>query len=226
MTSKKQLILLIVLSIVFVLGVCGGAFAAPQASVQTTTTTTTQTTLASVATTTTTTMPTTITTTTTTTTTVPTITTTKHTTAGDYEVAQYIWSYFKKLGWSDSVAAGVMGNIMTESGGQSLKNIQWWIKDSHGNHYGICQWSLKYYPEIDNASLDEQLDFLASGIEKEINSFGYNYKSGFDYQQFLELSSVEEAALAFAKSYERCRGGSGYDRRTKNAKIAYNYFVG
>lgn len=225
MTSKKQLILLIVLSIVFVLGVCGGAFAAPQASVQTTTTTTAQTTLASVATTTTTTMPTTITTTTTTTT-VPTITTTKHTTAVDYEVAKYIWSYFKKLGWNDSVAAGVMGNIMTESGGQSLKNIQWWIKDSHGNHYGICQWSLKHYPEIDNASLDKQLDFLASGIEKEINSFGYNYKSGFNYQQFLELDSVEEAALAFAKSYERCRGGSGYDRRTKNAKIAYNYFVG
>ena len=224
MTSKKQLILLIVLSIVFVLGICGGAFAAPQASVQTTTTTTTQTTLASV-TTTTTTMPT--TTTITTTTTMPTTTTTtKYTPTGDYEVAKYIWNYFKKLGWSDSVAAGVMGNIMTESGGQSLENIQWWIKDSHGNHYGICQWSLKYYPEIDNASLDKQLDFLASGIEKEINSFGYKYKSGFDYQQFLELDSVDEAALAFAKSYERCRGGSGYDRRTKNAKIAYNYFVG
>ena len=224
MTSKKQLILLIVLSIVFVLGICGGAFAAPQASVQTTTTTTTQTTLALVATTTTT-MPT--TTITTTTTTMPiTTTTTKYTPTGDYEVAKYIWSYFKKLGWSDSVAAGVMGNNMTESGGQSLENIQWWIKDSHGNHYGICQWSLKYYPEIDNASLDKQLDFLASGIEKEINSFGYKYKSGFDYQQFLELDSVDEAALAFAKSYERCRGGSGYDRRTKNAKIAYNYFVG
>ena len=163
MTSKKQLILLIVLSIVFALGICGGAFAAPQASVQTTTTTTTQTTLASVATTTTT-MPT--TTITTTTTTMPiTTTTTKYIPAGDYEVAKYIWSYFKKLGWSDKVAAGVMGNIMTESGGQSLENIQWWVKDSHGNHYGICQWSLKYYPEIDNASLDKQLEFLASGIE-------------------------------------------------------------
>lgn len=224
MTSKKQLILLIVLSIVFVLGICGGAFTAPQTSVQTTTTTTTQTTLASV-TTTTTTVPTITTTTITTTTTRPT-TTTKYTPTGDYEVAKYIWSYFKKLGWSDSVAAGVMGNIMTESGGQSLEDIQWWIKDSRGNHYGICQWSLKYYSEIDNASLDEQLDFLASSIEKEINSFGYKYKSGFDYQQFLELDSVDEAALAFAKSYERCRGGSGYDRRTKNAKIAYNYFVG
>ena len=225
MTSKKQLILLIVLSIVFALGICGGAFAAPQASVQTTTTTTTQTTLALVATTTTT-MPTTTITTTTTTMPTTTTTTTKYIPTGDYEVAKYIWSYFKKLGWSDKVAAGVMGNIMTESGGQSLENIQWWVKASHGNHYGICQWSLKYYPEIDNASLDKQLEFLASGIEKEINSFGYKYKSGFDYEQFLELDSVDEAALAFAKSYERCRGGSGYDRRTKNAKIAYNYFVG
>ena len=219
MTSKKQLILLIALSIVCVIATLGFAscMSAQEAnSVAVSTTTTVGTT--------TTTIPTSTTTTTTITTTVPTTTTTS--VSGDYQVAEYIWKYLKGLGYNDYVAAGIMGNIMTESGGQSLKDIQWDVKDPRGNHYGICQWSLKYYPEINNASLDEQLEFLRKGIENEINTFGYKYRAGFSYGNFVKLTSVEEAALAFAKTYERCKGGSGYNRRIKNAYTAYNYFVG
>ena len=141
----------------------------------------------------------------------------------EYEVARYIWDYFKSLGWNDAVCAGIMGNLMSEVGGQTL-DIQYWLYGK-GNHYGMCQWSLKYYPTIEGADLDTQLEFLKSNIEYEINTFGYNYQKGFNYKKFLQLEDEKQAALAFAKAYERC-GGGGYTRRQKNATKAYNYFVG
>lgn len=42
----------------------------------------------------------------------------------EYPVATYIWSYFKELGYSNQVCAGILGNIMAEVGGQTL-NIQY-----------------------------------------------------------------------------------------------------
>ena len=38
------------------------------------------------------------------------------------------------------------------------------------------------------------------------------------------MTSITDAALAFAKCYERCGSGS-YTTRQNNAIIAYNYFV-
>ena len=161
----------------------------------------------------------------TTTSTISTTTTTTTTTrpANKYETAEYIWEYFKSLGWSNTVVAGIMGNLMSEVGGQTL-DIQYWLYGK-GNHYGMCQWALKYYPEVEGADLDAQLEFLKNNIEYEINTFGYKYKKGFNYNQFLALENEREAALAFAKTYERC-GGGGYTRRQNNATKAYNYFVG
>ena len=158
-----------------------------------------------------------------TTTIIETTTTTTTKPKEEYEVARYIWDYFKSLGWNDAVCAGVMGNLMSEVGGQTL-DIQYWLYGK-GNHYGMCQWSLRYYPTIEGADLDTQLEFLKNNIEYEINVFGYKYQKGFNYNKFLQLEDEKEAALAFAKAYERC-GGGGYTRRQKNATKAYNYFVG
>ena len=41
---------------------------------------------------------------------------------------------------------------------------------------------------------------------------------------FLNMTSITDAALAFAKCYERCASGS-YTVRQNNAITAYNYFV-
>lgn len=139
----------------------------------------------------------------------------------EYPDAAFVWSYFKNLGYSNAVCAGLLGNMMAECGGNTLA-LQSTI---YGNgYYGICQWSQHYSSEVWGASLEEQCNFLQSTIEEEINMFGGVYKSGFDYDQFLALTSPEAAALAFAKCYER--GGSGsYGTRQNNAIIAYNYFV-
>lgn len=139
----------------------------------------------------------------------------------EYPTAAYIWNYFRDLGYSNQVCAGILGNIMAEAGGNTL-NINYDVKTS--SYYGICQWS-KTYSEVWGASLEEQCEYLEKTIQYELNTFGYAYEDGFDYEAFLELKNIEDVAIAFAKCYERC-GSDSYDIREKNAVAAYNYFVG
>lgn len=126
----------------------------------------------------------------------------------------------KTQGWNNYVCAGIMGNIMTEVGGQSL-NIRY---NAYGNgYYGICQWN-KAYRQVWGTDLKTQLNFLKNTIQYEMNTFGFNYYKGFNYNSFLNLQDAQQAALAFAKCYERCGSGS-YGVRQNNAIKAYNYFV-
>lgn len=144
--------------------------------------------------------------------------------AGDYPVATQVWRYMKEeLGWNDYVCAGVMGNMMAEVGGQTL-NLQPGLYGHNGSFYGICQWSGYYYPSVQGAGLETQLDFLASTVKKELDTYGYLFRSGLDYEGFCNLTDAEDAAMAFAKAYERCGSGS-YGVRQSNALKAYNYFV-
>jgi hypothetical protein len=141
----------------------------------------------------------------------------------EYPTATTIWLYLKELGYNDYVCAGIMGNIMAEVGGHTL-DIQPHLYGRDNGYYGICQWSKKYYPEIHGASFNEQLDFLRDTIQKEINSFGHFHYEGFNYTLFLQLEDVEDAALAFARTYERCNP-TYHARRVDNALIAFEYFV-
>lgn len=141
----------------------------------------------------------------------------------EYPIATSIWLYLKQLGYNDYVCAGIMGNIMAEVGGQTLE-IQHTLYSSGGGFYGMCQWSKKYYPEILGTDLETQCNFLRDTIKYEIDTFGYAYKRNFDYSTFLALTNERDAALAFAKTYERC-DASSYSTRQKNAEIAYEYFV-
>ena len=145
--------------------------------------------------------------------------------SGEYPVATQVWRYMKEeLGWNDYVCAGVMGNMMAEVGGQTLNLQPYLYGHSGANYYGLCQWSSRYYPSIQGADVDAQLDFLASTIKKELDTYGYLFRSGLDYEAFCNLTDAEDAAMAFAKAYERCGSGS-YGVRQRNAINAYNYFV-
>lgn len=145
--------------------------------------------------------------------------------AGSYPVATQVWRYMKEeLGWNDYVCAGVMGNMMAEVGGQTLSLDPYLYGHSGANYYGLCQWSSRYYPSIQGADVDAQLDFLASTVKKELDTYGYLFRSGLDYEAFCNLTDAEDAAMAFAKAYERCGSGS-YGVRQTNALKAYNYFV-
>lgn len=145
--------------------------------------------------------------------------------SGEYPVATQAWRYMKEeLGWNDYVCAGVMGNMMAEVGGQTLNLQPYLYGHSGANYYGLCQWSSRYYPSIQGADVDAQLDFLASTVKKELDTYGYLFRNGLDYEAFCNLTDAEDAAMAFAKAYERCGSGS-YGVRQRNAINAYNYFV-
>lgn len=139
----------------------------------------------------------------------------------EYPAATKIWLYMKDLGWNDYICAGIMGNLMTEVGGQTL-NIKYWSNNEY--YYGMCQWNHAYKRDVWGADLKRQLVFLEESIQYEFDTFGYMYENNFDFNSFLELNDEQKAALAFAKCYERCGSGT-YSIRQKNATNAYNYFV-
>lgn len=141
----------------------------------------------------------------------------------EYYYAAKTWQFLKQQGFSDVVVSGIMGNLMVETGGQTLKLVPTLYDAATGQYYGICQWSLKYRPTVAGMPFEDQLYYLMSDIEYEMDTFGFCYKSGFTYKDFIELDSPEAAALAFAKAYERC--SSRYYRiREKAAIEAFNYF--
>lgn len=140
--------------------------------------------------------------------------------AAEYPAATQIWRYMKALGWNDYVCAGIMGNLMAEVGGQTL-NIRYTASSS--GYYGMCQWN-RAYSGVWGADLEGQCNFLRDTIKYEIDTYGFNYQKGFNFNSFLNMKDAQQAALAFAKSYERCGSGS-YGVRQSNALKAYNYFV-
>ena len=142
--------------------------------------------------------------------------------AKDYPTAAYIWNYLKAQGWSDYVCAGIMGNIMQETGGRTL-NINYTF-DGNG-YYGICCWSKKYHPDVVGLDLEGQCAYLVETVEKIMNTYGKMYKRGYTFEDFLEAESIEEAANAFMVVYER-PGYKKSPKRVRNGEKAYEYFVG
>ena len=140
-------------------------------------------------------------------------------------VADQVWNYLTNKGFSDSVAAGILGNMMRECGGDTL-NLDWDIYGEYlgDRYYGLCQWALKYAPAVAGKSISGQLDYLMGTIENEFKVFGSNYASGFNYTKFKQLTSYSEAAAAFAACYERCGYENNYKLRRQNAKIAYDTY--
>ena len=124
--------------------------------------------------------------------------------AAEYPAATQIWRYMKAQGWNDYVCAGIMGNIMAEVGGQTL-DIRYTL--SSNGYYGMCQWN-RQYSNIWGAGLESQCDYLRDTIKYEIDTFGFNYQKGFKFNSFLNMTDAQQAALAFAKAYERCASGS------------------
>ena len=130
-----------------------------------------------------------------------------------YPYATYIWIYLtQQLGYNDYVAAGIIGNCMAEVGGQTL-NIQYWIGGR--GYYGMCQWSRRYFPGVVGADLPGQCKFLGDTMSSQ---FGSSLSS------FLNLQNASNAALMFARKYERCTSAS-YSVRQRNAVKAYTFFT-
>ena len=140
-----------------------------------------------------------------------------------YPVATEIWLQMKSYGWTDAACAGIMGNIMRESGGDILS---WIDPDARCNgHYGLCQWSYKYYQDIHPhngraPSISEQIEYLRYTI---INKDILHYNYGFDEEYLKTVTDYREAARVFHEEYE-VSGASSIPRQN-NAQDAWKWFV-
>jgi hypothetical protein len=140
----------------------------------------------------------------------------------EYYYATKVWEFLRERNFSQEVACGIIGNMMVETSGGTL-DLKPDIYSPSGNYYGLCQWSQKYYPGTRDLPFEHQLDYLLGTMPWEFNTFGWQYQEGFTYDDFFNLTDPAEAALAFAKAYERC-GPASYELRKQAARDAYKYF--
>ena len=87
-----------------------------------------------------------------------------------YPEATKVWTILQDYGYNDYVCAGIMGNLMVETGGNTLDLDPDLV---YYSYYGLCQWSYEYFPSVWYSSLEEQCEFLHDTIEYEINTFGF-----------------------------------------------------
>ena len=152
----------------------------------------------------------------------------KKTTAIDktknYPVATQAWKLMKSYGWSDIACAGIMGNLMAETGGGTLK-LNWERSSSSG--LGLVQWIggrrnsiVKRYGAT--PTIKQQIQFMhdelygTNGVRRQVSKSQLN--------AILKAKTPEDAAYAFASYYERCATQYRNIRRTY-ARKAYNYFT-
>ena len=147
--------------------------------------------------------------------------------ASEYPVATQVWLYMKEeFGWSDTVCAGIMGNMMAECGGCWTSDLHWNVSSSSG--YGMIQWLGGRKQQLFNIygsspSIEDQLNFMkdelygTNGVTKQVTD------SQLD--QIMNADSPEDCAYAFACYFERCGEGNRWVRRDY-ARRAYDYFVG
>lgn len=140
----------------------------------------------------------------------------------EHYYAAKTWEFLMRRGYGRAATSAIIGNMMIETAGGTL-DLKPITYDPTKKYYGLCQWSLKYNPGIKDLTFEQQLDYLDANIEKEFNTFGKCYKKGFTFDDFINMTDPDEAALAFAKVYERCASFS-YSKRESAARIAYDYF--
>lgn len=130
----------------------------------------------------------------------------------EYPTAAQVWRWAtEEMGFSNYVAAGIVGNMMAEVGGHTLALRP---NTRVGNYYGLCMWYLKYSPRVNGRNTAGQLDFLAQTMKSNMGTS--NYKA------LLRSKSAAEASIIFAKYYERCANPYG---RQKDAIRAYRFFA-
>lgn len=133
----------------------------------------------------------------------------------EYPVACQVWDYLKgEMGLTDEAAAGIMGNLMVETGGMTLglDPFCW-----YGQYYGICQWSTYYDPAVSGKGLEFQLDYLRDTISPILA------EAGASFDKLKTMTDVTEAARYFCLWYER--PGFCSQRRLDCAEAAYRYFA-
>lgn len=146
----------------------------------------------------------------------------------EYPEATFIWLYMRnEFQWSPEVCAGIMGNMMSECGGQTLKGLSNWDADGNSG-YGLIQWIGGRRKAIEakygsHPSIEEQLIFMKDEMFGTNGVTNQLYIAGW-LEAIMNSKTPEQAAARFACYFER-PASTYYGVRQRNARVAYNYFV-
>ena len=141
----------------------------------------------------------------------------------EYPVATEVWLTMKEFGWSDVVCAGIMGNLMRETGGDTL-NLK--PKSNSSSGFGLVQWTGQRKKDMFNKyghspTIAEQVEFMkdelfgSNGVRKQVTDQ--------QRKRIFEASTPGKCAAEFARWFER-PASKNYSKREANARKAYYYF--
>lgn len=133
-------------------------------------------------------------------------------------LAQKAYNFFLSRGYTSNQAAGIVGNLQVES------NLSTTIKGDGGKAIGLAQWhpdrqanfANVFKKNIQDATFWEQLSF----VDWELK----NTETNALFRLRENSATVDDAAKAFAKYYERPANSSSYGRRIEEAKKVINNY--
>lgn len=131
----------------------------------------------------------------------------------EYPAASLVWQLLREAGLSEPVAAGILGNMMAETGGQTLDLKPY---SRVGGFYGLCMWALEYTPQVDGADIHTQIRILLDTLEDNLAA------GGGSIEEFLQIQDAAVAARYFSDCYERPATWAA--ARADNALAALAYF--
>ncbi len=125
-------------------------------------------------------------------------------------------NYFMSQGLSKDQAAGIVGNLMQESGVGIDPNA----KNATG-HRGIAQWDKNRWSNFEKWAKKKGLDVNTREAQLQwIMEEMRTGDGGLGIERFKKTKTAAEAAALFVKDYERSGekpGQAGYDKRISNA---------
>lgn len=137
--------------------------------------------------------------------------------------AMYVMSRLVGSGIDEQTAAGIVGGLMQESGGNTV-DLSTTAENSSGA-YGIAQWldrrgALEAFAKergTDPSDLDTQIDFLIHELQGS---------EGEALSKIKGAKSVEEAGVLADQYYERSEGTDEIrSQKSKNARTIYDAYV-
>ena len=137
---------------------------------------------------------------------------------GDESAAGIVFNALIAEGFTPNQAAGVVGNLMQESGG-GTKNLD--PNADNRTHHGIAQWDKRIrWPRV--FAYIRSIGKDPNSIEGQVAGLIWEMKTHEKraYDTLKKVSNVRDAAIVFLKEFERSGetpGMTGYENRLKNA---------
>lgn len=132
-----------------------------------------------------------------------------------WPVAAEVWSLLREAGLSEACCAGILGNMAAECGGGTLELLPYTYASGY---YGLCMWSLYYFPEADGLSVPDQVQLLLDTLESNLRA------GGGSLSDFHACQDARSAARYFSDYYERPAAWS--ETRANAAEAALREFGG